>query len=203
MSKKDLIPGVELETLHERVVATEEEDTTEDLVMARLYIREFDEKMITDAIALSMVEGKKEIYMCSPGGFASAATILIDLINEQPQNYTIKVSEQIMSAAFLTIINAKCKVKDLSSNMNFFCAYMHHNASLAGGGNRHVRKLSRKANEDMFNAIAPVLTDKQVKHYKRCTRLHRILPFTSSFVYEDLYLSKEQVKELLGDRYEY
>jgi ATP-dependent protease ClpP protease subunit len=173
-----------------------------ELVMAKLYIREFDEAMISETIALSLIEGKKEIYLCSPGGLASAATILIDLINEDPDNYTIKVSEQVASAALLTILNVKCKVVDIASNMSFFTAYMAHDASVAGRVNKHIRKLGRKANRDMFEVIRPVLTTKQVNYYERCQKLFKILPFIRNFIYEDLYLSREQIKMLLGDRYE-
>ena len=177
------------------------ETVKDEGVMGRLFIKEYDDKMIESIIELSMIDGKKEIYISSPGGLASATTILIDLINQEPENYTIKVTEYIMSGAFLTILNAQCKVEDISSNMHFFTIFMSHDASTGGRVSKHVKKAGKKANEEMFNAIKHVLTDKQIKYYRRCHRLYKVLPFMKKFIYEDLYLSREQMRELLGERF--
>lgn len=190
----------DLKALHERVV--EEVETIDpDLVMGRLFINSYDHDMISDILSLSMIEGRKIIYLSSPGGLATAASILIDVINEEAEQYTIKICELIASGAFLTILNAKCKVEQISQNMKFFTIYMAHDLHIKGRLNKHVKEVIKKTKEDMFQAIVHVLTDEQIKHYRNCHRLYRVLPFMKKFIKENIYLSVDQMKELLGDRF--
>ena len=188
----------EVKALHEKEVT---EGMNEDLVMARVYINDFDNKMIADVIELSLIEGKKEIFLNSAGGLASAANILVHLINSEPDKYVIKICEQVMSATLLTILNVKCPVEDISNNIGFYTTFLHHNSSRGKHTPRFVKKQDKITNENVFSKIKHVLTDKQLKYYRRCLKLYTILPFARKYIKEDLFLTSEQMAELLGDRY--
>jgi ATP-dependent protease ClpP protease subunit len=192
----------EVKVLHEKETKEEtKEENKEDLVMARLYITDFDDKMIGNVIELSLIEGRKQIYMNSPGGLASAANILIDVINQTPEEFVIKTTEQIMSAGFLTILNVKCPIEDISTNMSFHTIFLHHDGSRGSRPPKHVRDLDKLTDKMVYNQIEHVLTDKQKKYYSRCHILYAILPFMRKWIKEDLFLTSAQMKELLGDRY--
>lgn len=170
---------------------------------AKIYVKRFDDDLIETMLQLSLIEGKRDIYIISAGGNVAAANVMVNLINQEPEKYTIYVTEQVYSSAFFTILYANCDIVDIGLATNMFTVFMTHNGRIESRIPKYVRKCLDDTNEKMFDDIKHVLTDKQIKQHKRHMWVYKnlkIFPFLQRWFDDDLYLTREQVKELLGDR---
>ncbi len=60
----------------------------------------------------------------------------------------------------------------------------------------------QEADNKSFELIKPVLTKRQIKKRDRFVRYADKFMFLRKWVNDDIYLTNEQMKELLGERYE-
>ena len=132
----------------------------------------------------------KTIIMNSGGGMTWIVSAMIDVINKNPDDYLIKVVNNAQSSSLWLLMGVNCKIEDIGGDFIGTANYMHHRATINGDQKKlhpFLKKNIKETNDSIFDKIKHVLTDSQKKLSKKKTN-------------EKIYLSKEQVKELLGDK---
>lgn len=163
----------------------------------------FDGNKLQEFFEFSANEGPKVIFLCSNGGKISVCAGMLDVINRNPEEYTIRVSEMAFSSAFNLLIHSKCKIEEIAENFNIHTFFMYHGTQNLYQFPTRELKETMLADERDFKMIEHVLTKKQI-------RKHRIYYFWVSkwkqlgrILNDDLYISKDQMLTLLGGRLKY
>jgi len=164
-----------------------------------IFVEHFNQQLIQDFLEFSKLEGLKTIYMSSGGGHMQTANIMVNIINESPEDYVIKVTENILSSAWLLIYYANCIVEDISGQLDHYSAYMFHEGEDCG---KQKETMSNKSSDTRWAKLWDVLTEKQQKKVTRFKKWGRKGGLLSKFINNDIWLSTDQVKLLLGERFE-
>jgi len=164
-------------------------------------IDKFDGDNLREFYQFSLNEGKKVLFLASSGGAYSACIGILDIINRNPKEYTIRVSEYAMSAALQLIRFAQCSIEDVSTQFNLDVYYLWHSTQDVWEFSKEEVRQTILTDERDFEMIKDVLTKKQIKkrnlYYfwvKKWKHFARVLN-------DNVYLSQDQIKLLLGDRF--
>ena len=170
--------------------------------MNRFLLTDFNKDTLEAFFEFSKLEGEKVISLSTLGGSVSGCSMMIDIINKYPEDYKIEVSGNCYSVGFTLITLTKCKVVDISKQYNNPTAYMHHATQLTGYYNPFERKQIIEHDYNLYKDIAHALTNKQKRRIKKYKFIRTYLWYLRGIYNDDTYLSYEQMKLLLGDRFE-
>ena len=148
-------------------------------------------------------EDDKCIYLNTGGGSLNTQSVIADKINEDPDRFYIKMVGNVMSAGLLLILNAKCAVEDIS--VLDYVAYVYHNGHFTGTFNSVPASVFYKeqlaiTNKCYYDLLYPCFTDLQKKQIDNYNKWIKRIPLLSKFMCDDIYLTLDQIKPLLGDR---
>lgn len=167
----------------------------------KIFISNFNNDSIDKVIELSKVEGNKVIYVSSSGGQTRAGNVMVDIINETPEEWTIKVTEQASSTALALLLYSKCKVEFIDAITDHFATFVFHGSSIGyKKADKEFEEAMAESNTMAYTSIKKVFTDKQRKKYENYHKWTQRFNFLKKFMDDDIYLSLDQMKELLGDR---
>ena len=168
--------------------------------MNSLFLKDFTKETLGEFMEFSNLEGPKTIYLFTYGGMFFICNIICDIINQSPEDYTIKLTEACQSAGLYLLLSSKCKVQDVGEDKWNNCQYMWHNAVSNGPYNKE--DILGRIEEDnvVYKYLSPVLTEEDKnrweKFYKNVKRFPRFYGNKTC----DIFLNYKQVKQLLGDR---
>lgn len=148
-------------------------------------------------------EDDKCIYLNTGGGEINTQSVIVDKINEDPDRFYIKMVGNVMSAGLFLILNTKCALEDIGRGD--YVAYVYHNGHFAGSFNSmraHVfyTEALEKTNKHYYDLLYPYFTDTQKKKIDNYNKWVKRIPLLSKFMCDDIYLTLDQIKPLLGDR---
>jgi ATP-dependent protease ClpP protease subunit len=171
---------------------------------SRFLLRNFDEETLKEFLEFSKEEGDKVILLSSCGGSAAACGFISDIINESPEEYTIHVSEYALSAGLSILLHTTCKLKEVGTKYQIPMEYLWHSMKVGKGSTIEQFKRTEELSYIDFNTIKHVLTEKQIKIRDRYVFWTYRFGFRwlKKFMDDDIILTRDQVKELLGDRFE-
>lgn len=175
----------------------EEEKEQESIFL----LRTFGDEALREFFIFSQNAGPKVIFLSSGGGQYTTCMGLLDVINRNPEEYTIRVSEYVMSSALQLIRHARCKIEDISSQYNLDVMYLWHSSQSLWVFKGLELKCTQKADQKDFMNLQPVLTTKQIRRRSRYVFFTNISKHFARIVNDDIWLTHDQVLLLLGDKF--
>jgi hypothetical protein len=164
-------------------------------------LTEFTYEALKEFHSFSEQEGTKVIFLSSTGGALSVAVGFLDIINRNPKEYNIRISEYVMSSALLLIRYALCPVEDVSTQYSVDTFFLWHSTQAMHKYDKTIRKATLEADKKEFESIRHVLTEKQIRKVVRFFKLLSIWKYFGVFLNNDTYLTRSQIKMLLKERY--
>ena len=151
----------------------------------------------------ALLEGDKIILLSSCGGNAAACGFICDIINEKPEEFTIHVSEFALSAGLEVILQTKCKVVEVGTKYNIPIEYLWHSLKCGRGSTSTQHQITEELSFKDFDTIKHVLTTKQIKRRDRYVKwtFRQGFRWLKKFMDDDIILTHNQIKALIGDRY--
>lgn len=163
---------------------------------------DFNGQTLEKFLEFSTLTGKKTIYLTSLGGNSSVMVAIADIINQEPNNYVIKLLEMNCSASFLLCLYTQCNIQEIAYQYHLAVSHMWHSCQF------NPREWTKQEIKDTalmdslsFDLIKHVLTKKQIKKRERFVKWAGRFYFLRNFMNDDIYLTNQQMKELLGERY--
>lgn len=180
----------------------EENKITEKLVDDTFLLTDFNKQALKDFFDFSKATGHKTIYLSSLGGSGAIMVAIADIINQKPDEYTIKITELNCSSSFNLCLHAKCQIQEICSQYQTPPSHLWHSCQFdSKDWEKHEIKDLAIMDSRTFNLIKHVLTKKQVKKRERFVRWAGRFLFLRKFMDDNTYLTNDQMKELLGERY--